>query len=151
MKQKTASLALLLALCLCFFGALLIACDWEYEPSDSDVFSRELRGTWHTNDPDSIYSGTLLIDYDRITIMGYGESQTPVPWGNDAARPFRNFTKGAALKGYSEEGYIYIEDIGILQAGIPYTYWENYQPQDYRNVQFLSFDFGGRRETLRKE
>jgi len=44
-----------------------------------------------------------------------------------------------------------IEDGGILQTGIPYTYWEDYPPPDYKRKQFIRFTFGNRQETLQKE
>jgi len=109
-------------------------------------FNAELQGTWVSNDP-AIYSGTLIINYERITIIGYSESQTP-PRGDDNNRPFKGFTKGTALKGYSEEGKIFIEDGGMVQEGIPYIYWDDNFPPDYRKVKFLRFTFGGRVETL---
>jgi len=136
-------------------GALLLtalltaACDWEPLPVDTDVFDIKLRGTWVSNDP-SIYSGTIIIEYKSITISGFFEIQTPTPGGDDNQRPFKGFTKGAALKGYSEEGYIFIEDRGLLQSPIPYTYWETpYQAGGTRR-QFLSFTFGDREEILEK-
>ena len=145
MKNK---FALLIALC----SLLFIACDLDgMESGSHKTFDYKLQGIWDTNDPDTTYSGRLIISSDRITITGYGESQTPIRWGNDAERPFRDFIKGVALKGYSEEGCFYIEDGGIVQAGIPYTYWDDSPPPDYWKVQFLRFNFGGRLETLRRQ
>jgi hypothetical protein len=64
-------------------------------------------------------------------------------------RPSKGFTRGIALKGYSEEGKIYvIEDSGLIQEGIPYHYWESPSP-DY--IKFLRFTFGSRFETLQKQ
>jgi len=111
-------------------------------------FDYHLQGTWISNESDAIYSGALEITSDRITITGYGENQTP-PRGDDNNRPFKGFTKGTALKGYSEEGKFFIEDIGMLQEGIPYTYWETDKKSDYRKQKFLSFTFGSRIETLK--
>jgi hypothetical protein len=113
-------------------------------------FDNNLQGTWVPNDPDALYKGSLKIEYDRITITGYGESQTP-SGGNDNNRPFKNFSKGIALKGYSEEGKIFIEDGGLLQEGIPYTYWENSLSYGYNNEKLLRFTFDGRDETLQKQ
>ena len=135
------------AACATLLAALFIAaCDWNFEPINTNSFDSSLQGTWVSNDP-GIYSGTLVIDKDRITITGYSESQTPLG-GNDNNRPFKGFTKGIALKGYSEEGKIYIEDGGFLQEGLPYTYWDDTPPPDYRKIKFLRFTFGGRAETL---
>jgi hypothetical protein len=106
-------------------GALLVvllvsACD-DWVISDYNKFDYNLQGTWVQNEPGN-YTGELIIDYDSITIYGYFDNQTPW-WGNDDERPFKGFTKGVALKGYSEEGSIYIEDRGSLQEGISYTYY----------------------------
>ena len=155
----------LFAACACLLAAFfIVACVWEPSDTNSNSFAYDLQGTWVSNDP-SIYSGTLVIDNNRITITGYSESQTP-SGGNDDSRPFKNFTKGAALKGYSEEapsgevppeegtykvGHIFIQDAGILQSGIPYTYWDDSPPPDYRKIKFLRFTFGDRVETLQNQ
>ena len=121
-------------------------------------FAYHLQGTWVSNDTYE-YSGTLKISNDRITISGYDRSQTLYPWENDELRPFKNFLKNIALKGYSEDqpennkrilGHIYIEDAGIIQEGIPYTYWYDSPPPDYIRIHFLRFTFGGRQETLQR-
>jgi len=117
--------------------------------SDIKSFDYTLQGTWVSNDS-SKYSGSLEIDYDRITITGYSEGQTS-SGEDDNRRPFKNFTKGIALKGYSEEGKIFIEDGGSLQEGIPYTYWEESPPPDYKKFKFLRFTFGGRVEKLQNQ
>ena len=125
------------------------SCNLEYEPVATNTFAYELQGTWIPNDPEGLYTGSLLITRDRITITGYGEKQTP-QGEDDTKRPFRDFTKGVSLKGYSEEGHFYIQDAGFLQNGIPYNYWEETSPSDYRRIRFLRFNFGGRTETLQK-
>ncbi|MDR0290879.1 MAG: hypothetical protein LBI06_08090 [Treponema sp.] len=126
---------------------LIAACgDWDFLTSQRPRFDLDLQGTWLSNDP-AIYSGTLIISDDRITINGYSEGQTP-PRGDDNRRPFKGFTKGTALKGYSEEGQIFIEDGGMVQEGIPYIYWDDKLPPDNRKVKFLRFTFGDRFETL---
>jgi len=118
---------------------------------NTKIFDYNLQGTWKSNDYDNaVYKGTLVIAVNRITITGYSEDQTPTP-GNDNNRPFKGFTKGIALRAYSEEGRIYIEDGGLLQEGIPYTYWDDYPAPDYKRVQFLRFNFGRRQETLQKQ
>ena len=114
------------------------------------MIPQELQGTWQTNDPDSIYSGTLSIGHDRITISGYGERQTPL-FGDDEKRPFRNYTKGMPLRAYSEEGILFIEDGGFWVNGIPFNYWYVDSPSNFGTVHFLRFEFGGRTETLRKK
>jgi len=125
----------------------LVSCDIESgPPSDYKFFDYDLQGTWVSNDPGK-YSGKLVITYNTITITGYGESQTSI-WGNDTERPFRDFTKRAALLGYSENGHIFIKDGGLFQEGIPYTlYSDNYS----LSRQFLRFSFGGRQERLEKQ
>ena len=147
-QRKIHFFCFVLFLVLCSF--LIVSCNYNYSPSDKESFAYDLRGTWVSNDT-SVYSGTLIISYDRITIIGYEEAQTPAH-GDDERRPFKNFTKGTALLGYSEEGQIFIQDAGLWQNGIPYNYWEgDYVPPDYERYQFLRFTFGGRQETLQKE
>jgi hypothetical protein len=142
-------------------GFSFAACD--YEPTGGGGtgnykrFNWDIQGTWTTNDPESRYIGTLEITYNRITITGYGETQTPAFGGNDLERPFRNFTKGIALEGYTEnveetgEKIILIKDAGTWQEPIPYLYWYTNPPPDFKTVEFLRFTFGGRQETLRKK
>ena len=145
-----------LAACIVFVSVFFISsCTYEGS-SEGDFFTSKLRGTWVSHDPDAVYQGRLVIDYNRITISGYGSNQTPWFGGNDDERPFRDFTRDAVLKGYSEksvneeltgsseEGYIYIEDAGKLQDGILYLYYE-----DQAHNKFLRFTFGDRDETLR--
>ena len=143
------------------FSLLFVTCGWE-NTDDSGTgnyqrFDWDIQGTWKTNDPESRYSGTLVITYNRINITGYGETQTPALGGNDTERPFRNFTKGIALEGYTEEveetgeKVILIKDAGAWQEAIPYTYWYRYPPSDFKKVELLRFTFGGRQETLRKQ
>ena len=141
------------------FSLLFVNCD--YEPTDDNGtgnyqrFDWDIQGTWATNDTESRYTGTLVIGYNRITITGYGETQTPAPGGNDQERPFRNFTKGIALEGYTEEQeetgqkVILIKDAGTWQEAIPYTYWEGNSSGE--RIKLLRFTFGGRQETLRKQ
>jgi hypothetical protein len=137
---------------------LIVSCD--YEPTEGGTgnyqrFDWDLHGTWTTNESASRYTGTLIIDYNQITITGYGETQTPTPGGNDTERPFRNFTKGIALEGYTEEveetreKIILIKDAGKWLEGIPYTYWEGNSSGE--RIKLLRFTFGGRQETLRKQ
>jgi len=135
--------------CTSLLAVFLITACGDIEESRS--FDSRLHGTWISNEPSlftSKYSGSLIISYDRITITGYYESQTK-SGEDDTKRPFRNFTKGDALKGYSEEGKFFIEDRGLVQEGIPYVYWDDNPPPDYKKVKFLSFTFGGRTETLK--
>ena len=139
MKVFTASAVAIVVL-------FMSACVWDGTPGDTLSFDYNLRGTWVSNDP-GIYSGALVIEYDRITITDYSESQTP-SGGNDSSRPFKGFTKGIPLKGYSEEGKLFITDGGLLQEGIPYTYWDDSPPPEYGKIKFLRFTFGDRVETL---
>ncbi|MDR1950754.1 MAG: hypothetical protein LBP96_00810 [Bacteroidales bacterium] len=120
---------------------VLAACGDSDSPPRS-TFDRELRGMWFSNDT-SVYNGSLFIDYDKITIRGYTENQTPL-MGDDARRPFKNFTKNIPLTGYSEDSLIFITDVGVLQDGIPYIY----HTEDYGRIKLLRFTFGGRNETL---
>ena len=154
MKYRNFSAACIILL----FGFFASACDMDFDSasgsgtssSNSKFFVHDLRGTWKTNNPDDLYSGSLKIDMDRITITGYGETQTP-PGESHDRRPFKDFTKGTALKGYSEDGKIFIEDGALGLNGLPYTYWYDRPPPDFVRIYFLSFNFGGRTETLRKQ
>jgi len=118
---------------------------------DNDIqaglhFDSDLQGTWVSNDP-AIYSGTLIISTNRITIIGFHEGQTPSR-GDDNNRPFKNFTKGTALKGYSEEKKLFIEDGGLLQEGIPYVF---YKAGNSSEDSFIRFTFGNRMEIMQKQ
>jgi hypothetical protein len=129
-----------IALCLC-------TCDThDPKPSNIKTFSYDLRGKWVSNQT-GVYSGTLVFDYKTITIDGYGEDWTALV-GDDSKRPFVGFPRGAALKGYSEEGKIFIPNYANGQNGIPYKYSEE---GDYpARKKFLSFDFGGRTEIVER-
>jgi len=117
--------------------------------SNVKTFYYKLQGTWVTNDAENAtYSGTLVIGQDRITITGYGENQTPKEGGDDNRRPFKQFPKGRALKGYSEDGKFFIDNGGVTES-IPYTFWEVNEPSlQYDLVRYLKFNFGGRDENL---
>jgi len=118
------------------------------EASASKSFDSKLRGKWVSNDPTGSYNGSLVIDSGTITIDGYEKGQTPYK-GDDNKRPFRDFPRGEPLKGYSEEGKIFIEyGSGSTRDGIPYTY----TPEEYPNkVKFLEFVFGGEKEILQSK
>jgi hypothetical protein len=90
----------------------------------------------------------LIVNY---FLTGYSETQTPTPGGNNTERPFRNITKNTPLEGYTGEGKIFITDAGIVQEGIPYTYWYDNLPPDFKRTEFLRFTFGDKQETLRKQ
>jgi len=53
-----------------------------------------------------------------------------------------------ALKGYSEDGKIFIEYPNSVQNTIPYAYTES---QDYPKKKLLDFTFGGVKEILERE
>jgi hypothetical protein len=139
MKKRmtyTALSALLLV-----FAVLPAGCDGMI--GDGDFFEAKLRGTWETHDPiDPYYRGTLVIDLNTIKITGY----EPKPYYfDDPQRPFKNIIKNVSCEGYSEDGKIYINDLG-WKEGIAYdvgTYPDN--------VKILRFNFGTGVETLRKK
>jgi len=149
-------LMLLLAGIFLFTVFLLSSCGSDSWSSSGEYFHYDLQGTWFSNES-SVYSGELIIDFSKITINGYYESQTP-SLGDANERPFKNYTKNIELKGYSVEdstssydlrkGEIFIEDYGELQEGIPYTCRSEYTSENKR-IKLLSFTFGGRIETLR--
>ena len=129
----------------------ITACGDIKETNDIKSFEAKLRGTWGSNDA-SVYSGTLEIDFDRITITGYSEIQASQVGGDDNRRPFKNFTKDIPLKGYSEGGKLFIQDGGVLQEGIPYNYWEGGgSSPDYKKTKFLEFTFSDRVEKLQNK
>jgi len=137
--------------CVGLFTILFItACGDIKETDDIKSFEAKLRGTWVPNDEDPIYPGTLEIDFDRITITGYSEGRTPSGESDDN-RPFKNFTKGIPLKGYSEGEKLFIQDRGALQEGIPYTWYEDGPPPNYKKTKFLKFTFGVKDVILQSE
>jgi len=138
-KTLSIGIVLLSALFICSCDGLQ-----GLQPSNCKSFNNDLQGTWSSNDP-GLYSGTLQIDFDTITIGGYGEDQTPLN-GDDSKRPFKDFPKGVPLEGYSKEDEIFIGYGGAEQNGIPYLYTEvGSYPQKYR---LLEFTFGGRKEIV---
>jgi len=124
----------------------ICSCDGihDTQPVEYKYFNDDLQGTWSSNTP-GLYSRTLVINSTTITIDGYGEDWTSLV-GDDSKRPFKDFPKRVPLKGYSEEGRIFIEYGGSAQNGISYIYTE---VEDYPNlVKLLEFDFGGRKEIV---
>jgi hypothetical protein len=101
----------------------------------------KLHGTWESTNAVP-YSGKLVIDGDTITIIGYDDSQTPW-YGDEAKHPFKNFAKNAPLPCYSEEGKLLITTVGGEKI-VPYLYFPNGQDK------YLSFNFGGRDEALKR-
>jgi hypothetical protein len=136
-KQKWLS-ALLLALPL---AMLVVSCEVN---GVYKIIDFKLHGTWESTDT-SLYSGQLVIGGNTITITGYDESQTPPEWkgGNDAKRPFKEFAKGAPFPCYSEEGKLFITTVGGEKI-VPYFYFTSNQDK------YLSFNFGGRDEALKR-
>jgi len=161
-----------LAVCAGLLAAFFItACGYE----TILTLGSKLRGTWVSNDPKD-YDGTLVITIisssssdnndsnGRITITGYSKDQTPsiLFGGDDNKRPFKDFTKGTALKWRLEvitqkkdsmEGIFYITDRG-KEWEVPFVYYEGELWHDsssstgYRADKFLLFTFGGRDEIL---
>jgi hypothetical protein len=119
--------------------------DWE--SGGYQTFDYDLRGTWVLHELDPDYEGELVISTDRITIKDFHRGQTPW-WGDDNDRPFKDFTKNVALKGYSEDGKIFIEDWGLVQEGIPYKFQK---AGSYPEIYLLQFTFGRNKITMRKD
>ena len=113
------------------------------DPSDRKIFDYNLRGTWYSAD-NSVFDGELFIDYNRITIIGYHEGQTP-QHVEDEKRPFRGFIKETPLVGFSEDGIFHIQNAGDWFE-IPYHYFTENSGRD----KFLRFYFGERMELLRR-
>jgi len=144
-NNLTNNVVFLLALC----SLLFFSCDGNGSAGSHSYkgFDYNLQGTWASNET-SEYSGTLVINFNSITISGYASNPEYEKWPNRTNhRPFKDFIKDVPLEGYSEEGKIFIKDAGVIQEGLPYTYWD----EDYKQIEFLRFDFGGRKETLRKQ
>jgi hypothetical protein len=133
------------SICVFLLSALFLNSCGEFSSENNKSFHSDLLGTWVTNDPSLYsYSGTLKIDYETITIDGYEEDWLSVV-GDDSKRPFKDFPKRVPLKGYSEDGKIFIDYGGNAQA-IPYLYNKtDTYPTKYK---ILEFDFGGRKERL---
>jgi hypothetical protein len=143
--------------CIALLAVLIISsCDWDLESGGSDDnkrFTQDLRGTWETSDYNERYTGTLVIETNRIKITGFNDTQTPTWGGNDNERPFRNLNTGYFLNGYSEvvegeiqvNGKIFIQYLGEWQEGIPYYYEATGYP-DYDNL--LYFHFAGKRQLM---
>jgi hypothetical protein len=134
------------AIIIALLSALFLnTCDWPVTDVDTKSFDKKLRGIWVSNDPGGIYSGSLKITSDTITIDGYREDQTSQN-GDDSKRPFKDIPKGKPFKGYSEDGKIFFKYGYAAQDGIPYVYTEGGKyPQEYR---LLEFSFGDRKEIL---
>jgi len=127
--------------CIFLLSAIFISsCGGFPSGGDGKSFHKTLRGKWVSNEQ-GLYSGTLIIGTDTITIDGYGEDLISVV-GDDSKRPFRDFPKRFPLKGYSEEGKIFINYGSTDPEGIPYIYTEG------KNFKLLEFSFGGRKEIL---
>ena len=134
------------AIIMILLAALFLnTCDGLMTDVDSKTFDRKLRGIWVSNDPGGIYSGSLKITSDTITIDGYREDQTTQN-GDDSNRPFKDIPKGKSFKGYSEDGKIFFEYGYASQDGIPYVYTEGGKYQ--QEFKLLEFTFGGRKEIL---
>jgi hypothetical protein len=135
-----------IAIIIVLLSALFLnTCDLPMTDVNTKSFDRKLRGTWVSNDPSGIYSGSLKITSDTITIEGYGENQTPQN-GDDSNRPFKDIPKGKPFKGYSEDEKIFFEYGYAALDGIPYVYNEGGKyPQEYK---LLEFTFGDRKEIL---
>jgi len=134
-------------ICKVLLSALLIcSCNVQGSQTSSyKSFEYDLRGTWESNEK-SYYSGTLVIDSDIITIDGYEENYWLVTLGDDNKRPFKDFPRRVALKGYSEDGKIFIKKGDSVQNGISYTYYVTGNCPN--KVKILEFVFGERTEIL---
>jgi hypothetical protein len=125
-------------------AALVISSCGDLPATATRSSAGDLRGTWVSNET-GVYSGSLVITYDTITIDGYGEDWLSLV-GDDSKRPFRDYPKRVALKGYSEDGKLFIE-YGGNTKGITYIYTE---AGDYPKYKLLEFTFGDRKEIVQK-
>jgi hypothetical protein len=133
-------------LCSVLAAALLVAagCDGSGGTYTNKFVDSRLRGTWESTDT-SLYSGSLVIGVDTVTVTGCGEAQTPPEWngGDDAKRPFRNFAKNAPYPCYTADGTLFIETAGDM-PGFPFVYSTS------GTERYLRFMFGGRDEALKR-
>ena len=135
------------AIAIVLLSALFISSCDGLATGDFKSFDSKLRGTWVSNDA-GLYSGSLKITSDTITIDGYGEDWASLV-GDDSKRPFKDIPKRVPLNGYSEEGKIFIQYGDAAQDGISYLYTEvGSYPEKYK---LLEFSFGGRKEILQSQ
>jgi len=142
-KAVTMKISVFAVCALLLFSLFAISCD--VPKGDYKSFDYKLQGTWVSNEPTASYTGSLIIDIDTITITGYGENWLSLV-GDDSKRPFKDYPKGVSLKGYSQEGQIFIEYGANAQTGIPYLYTETGSYPSF--VKIMEFNFGGRAERL---
>jgi len=135
---------------ICIYAILaalaIAACGSYSSGGSSSNFPYDMRGTWESNDPSEL-SGSLIIGYDTIKILGYAQASAPSE--NPNQLPFKLFTKGAELSAYVMSNELYINDRGALQEGIPYTYYTT-GTSSANKQEFLRFLFAGRQEILKK-
>ena len=133
---------------------ILTACgDW----SDVDGnFERRLQGTWVTPDINNYIYITLTITSNTITIKDESYDW-PYVDKNASTHPFKGFNRDVPFKGYSEKkdnynGIIYIEEFGVLHAGIPYKYESISNSSSYNRTEKIQFTFPSpEAETNRSE
>jgi hypothetical protein len=102
-----------IAIIVCVLCAVsLTGCDGVVQ---GDFFNSDLRGIWECTNHGGYCGHRLVIDLDTITISG-------------SIDHFSGFTKTLPLEGYSKDGFLYINDRGVLQNGIAYRYWTTGAP-----------------------
>jgi hypothetical protein len=133
------------ALALIVFAA--VSCDGTYNPNDYKRVDYGMRGAWECMEeafwPEGQKwkkeKGTLVLDYDTITING------PVAH-------LKGFTRSIALEAYTEDaedgetGLLYIKDKGTVQSPVSYRRW---QSADKPKIEMLTF-IGDADETFKK-
>jgi len=130
--------------CIVLLSALILtACGWAAEDYAGN-FENRLQGKWKTNDESSAIYFNLTITSNSITIEDLSDGWSANK--NLPTHPFKDFVKGAPLKGYSEKidnnnGIIYIEEFGDLHEGIPYKYDSLYNQSSFDRTEILQFTF----------
>jgi hypothetical protein len=144
-KEKSMKSFNIASVCLVLLLVFLAgSCDESFGTAGNyKSFDTDLIGTWESNET-GVYSGSLKISYNTITIDGYGEDWLSAV-GDDSKRPFKDFPKRVPLEGYSETGKIFINYGGNAQS-VPYVYTETGTYPS--KTKILEFDFGGRKERL---
>jgi len=131
--------AIIIILCSLFIAG----CSSHSTSSDSKWVDNNLQGEWERTEA-AFYpegqsviteTGKLKLTFNTITITG--------PFSN-----LQGYTRNTALEAYTDEGKLYIKDIGEWQTPIPYTYWESggYPPSNMLTLR----SSGVAAETLKK-
>jgi hypothetical protein len=102
--------------------ALLMANCKDWTPGQYQNIEYNLRGTWARTDD---WTGYLEIGYNYVIISGY-------------VNHLFYFTHNIPLEAYTEDGYLYIKDIGEWQEPVAYVRWRSAYVPEYGYIQMLT-------------